>query len=87
LLTHRAVTDNTILKMPPPNAWTIPRVPPARGSETSFPGLNPAAAGKLAPKSEYEEIQEDELLVLASMYGEDFKRLDTTNSGAWKVRS
>ena len=42
-------------------------------------------ANKAAPESEYNQVQEDELLVLGAIYGDDFEREDT-KPGAWKVR-
>ncbi|POS85437.1 hypothetical protein EPUL_003931 [Erysiphe pulchra] len=37
---------------------------------------------KFSPKSPYEEIQEDELIALAAIYGDDFKRI-ASSRGAW----
>lgn len=43
-------------------------------------------APKIQPvKSQYEEMQEDELLALEAIYAEDFRRLES-HHGAWKVR-
>ena len=53
-------------------------------SETSFPGLTSGLSNEA--KTSYEEIQDDELLALASIYGEDFQRIEA-KSGAWKVRT
>ncbi|KAL2269716.1 hypothetical protein VTJ83DRAFT_1900 [Remersonia thermophila] len=44
----------------------------------SFPGLR---SPDTAPKTPYQELQEDELIVLKSMYGEDFT--DTAAHTAW----
>lgn len=41
---------------------------------------------KFSPKSLYEEIQEDELIALAAIYGDDFKRIASSH-GAWNVCS
>jgi len=41
----------------------------------------PASPG---PKSQYEEIQEDELIALAAIYGEDFRQAER-KQGPWKV--
>ena len=35
-------------------------------------------------KSQYEEIQEDELIALSSIYGEDFRKIEKSQV-AWKV--
>jgi eukaryotic translation initiation factor 2-alpha kinase 4 len=56
---------------------------------SGFPGLKPSRSNDTvpkspAPKSQYEEIQEDELIALASIYGEDFRKIES-NLGAWKV--
>lgn len=66
--------------MAPTYPWTNVKQKPS--SETSFPGLTPAVSSET--KTQYEEIQDDELLALASIYGDDFQRLET-RSGAWKV--
>ncbi|OBT84497.1 PEK/GCN2 protein kinase [Pseudogymnoascus sp. 03VT05] len=52
-------------------------------NNTSFPSLKDNEANKPAPESEYNQIQEDELLVLGAIYGDDFEREDT-KPGAWK---
>lgn len=54
-------------------------------NNTSFPSLKDTEANKPAPESEYNQVQEDELLVLGAIYGDDFEREDT-KPGAWKVR-
>jgi len=74
--------------MPPTNPWG--KKPPQRNTASSgFPELKPSKSNDAvlkspAPKSQYEEIQEDELIVLGAIYGEDFKKIET-NLGAWKV--
>ena len=48
---------------------------------------SPGPSGPQSPivaKSQYEEIQEDELIALSSIYGEDFRRVEK-NHVAWKV--
>jgi translation initiation factor 2-alpha kinase 4 len=64
--------------MPPPGKK------PVRKTTDAFPVLHTDV--NEAPKSPYEETQEDELIALASIYGEDFRRIATHHS-AWKVRS
>jgi hypothetical protein len=73
----------TLFKMGTTNPWNNAKKKPTEPSEPSFPGLLPAVSTDV--KLQYEEIQEDELMVLESIYGEDFQRADT-KGGAWKVR-
>lgn len=55
------------------------------GSPAPKPNLaNNAQPKSPGIKSQYEEIQEDELIALASIYGDDFKKVDL-GLGAWKV--
>lgn len=74
--------------MPPTNPWGKNKQqrnqisPGSPGPKVPVPTLaEPKPSG---PKSQYEEIQEDELIVLESVYQEDFKRIETGH-GAWKV--
>lgn len=71
--------------MPPTNPWGKKPIQD-NTSQSGFPELNPKTPTDAAPKSKYEEIQEDELIALAAIYGEDFKQIQT-NQGAWKVRT
>ncbi len=64
--------------MAPTNPWGKQNT-----SASGFPGLKSNQFNN-PPKSQYEEIQEDELIALASIYGDDFKRIET-KQGAWKV--
>ena len=74
--------------MPPTNPWG--KKPPQRITPSS--GIPEFKSNKSSdvtpqiqlPKSQYEEIQEDELIALAAIYGEDFRKIDS-NHGAWKV--
>ncbi|ODA79871.1 hypothetical protein RJ55_05468 [Drechmeria coniospora] len=50
--------------------------------DSSFPGLKPAAADTTT-KIEYEELQQNELLALEAIYGEDFVKHGDAQS-AWK---
>ncbi|KAJ8068821.1 hypothetical protein OCU04_002513 [Sclerotinia nivalis] len=52
-------------------------------SLNTFPALKHNDVGNGSPKSPYQEIQDDELIALASIYGEDFRRIETHQS-AWK---
>lgn len=53
-------------------------------NESSFPGLQPGASPEVATKFEYEELQQNEILALEAIYGEDFVMHTGTHS-AWKV--
>lgn len=74
--------------MPPTNPWG--KKPPQRITPSSgFPDFKSNKSSDVPPqiqlpKSQYEEIQEDEVIALAAIYGEDFRKLDS-NHGAWKV--
>lgn len=53
--------------------------------DPSFPGLKPAApdaAGRIA----YDELQQNEVLALEAIYGDDFVKHSGAHS-AWKVSS
>lgn len=54
--------------------------------ESSFPGLLPAAASPENHKLRYDEIQNNELLALQAIYGDDFI-IHTEAQSAWKVSS
>jgi len=69
--------------MPPTSPWGK-KPQQANNSSSGFPGLKPTKSNDPVPKSQYEEIQDDELIALASIYGDDFRRIET-NQGAWKV--
>jgi hypothetical protein len=74
--------------MPPTNPWGKKPPQQPKPSSSGFPELKPNKvkddAAKPLPKPQYEETQEEELLVLESIYAEDFKRVEK-NQGAWKV--
>ena len=55
-------------------------------NESSFPDLQPAASPEVTNKIEYEELQQNELLALEAIYGDDFVMNPGTQS-AWKVDS
>ncbi|KAF7864571.1 hypothetical protein EAF04_006703 [Stromatinia cepivora] len=54
-----------------------------KNSLNIFPALKHNDVGNDSPRSPYQEIQDDELIALASIYGEDFRRIETHQS-AWK---
>jgi translation initiation factor 2-alpha kinase 4 len=71
--------------MPPINPWGKKPQPQQRDtSSAGYPELGTIKSRGAAPKSHYEEIQEDELIALASIYGDDFRLIETNNT-AWKV--
>ena len=70
--------------MPPSSPWG--KQPRSHSSSTGFPGINdPDPKNELASKTQYEEIQADELIALASIYGEDFRNIEKKQT-AWQVR-
>lgn len=56
-----------------------------KDDDSSFPGLKPAPAEAAAAKIEHEELQQNELLVLEAIYGEDFVSQNDDGHSAWKV--
>jgi translation initiation factor 2-alpha kinase 4 len=65
--------------------WKTPLNPNINNSnESSFPDLLPAASPEVLHKIEYEELQQNELLALEAIYGDDFVMHPGTQS-AWKV--
>jgi len=57
-----------------------------KNAKESFPGLK-VPSGPLAAsiKTQYQEVQENELIALEAIYGDDFVPHASTHS-AWKVR-
>lgn len=74
--------------MPPTNPWGKKQQQQLNNSASGFPGLTPSKStekvAKAAPKSQYEDLQEEELFALSAIYAEDFRRIEK-NQGAWKV--
>ncbi|KAH8683018.1 anticodon binding domain of tRNAs-domain-containing protein [Tricladium varicosporioides] len=68
--------------MPPSSPWGKKSQQNAIPSAV-FPGFKARGQTESVPKSQYEEIQEDELIALASIYGDDFRHTETAHS-AWK---
>lgn len=66
----------------PSGTWKTPLQTP-NSDDSSFPGLKPAGPERTG-KLEYEELQQDELLALEAIYGEDFVK-HTEGQSAWKV--
>jgi translation initiation factor 2-alpha kinase 4 len=67
-----------------PGAWKNPSTQPNKYDDSSFPGLQPKSPDATS-KIEYEELQQNELLALEAIYGDDFVKHDSGLS-AWKVR-
>lgn len=65
-------------------SWKNPISKPNNNDDSSFPGLKPSAPELNNAKVDNEERQQNELLVLEAMYGEDFVQHGGTNS-AWQV--
>jgi translation initiation factor 2-alpha kinase 4 len=64
-------------------AWNSPINNGRRHDNTSFPGLQPTSPDATT-KIEYAELQQNELLALEAIYGDDFIKHSDTHS-AWKV--
>jgi hypothetical protein len=65
-----------------PGAWSKPLNVTKKNDDSSFPGLKPTTPGAGA-KIQYEELQQDELVALESIYGEDF--IKKRENHTWKV--
>jgi hypothetical protein len=52
--------------------------------ESSFPGLKPSGVQTTASKIQFDEVQQEEVFALESIYAPDFKTLNEGHS-AWKV--
>ncbi|KAH7008448.1 anticodon binding domain of tRNAs-domain-containing protein [Ilyonectria destructans] len=65
-----------------PGQWKTP-LNPKKNDESSFPGLQPAASPEVNTKIEYHELQQNELVALEAIYGEDFV-MHTGAHSAWK---
>ena len=63
--------------------WKQPLTQNPNANDTSFPGLKPTG-GDAASKIDNTEVQENELLALEAIYGEDFVN-HTGEQSAWKV--
>ena len=71
------------LNMPPASPWG--KKSQQNNSSTGYPGIKNHIAKNEPPQSQYQEIQEDELIALASIYGEDFRSIEKKQT-AWQVR-
>ncbi|CZT46280.1 probable cpc-3 protein [Rhynchosporium secalis] len=74
--------------MPPKIPWGK-NLPQRSTPSSGLPDLKPSVSNEATPKlqlqkSQYEEIQEDELIALEAIYGDDFQKVES-NPGAWKV--
>ncbi len=61
-----------------------PTKPNKKTEDASFPGLKPASGQPAAAQTRYQQLQEDEVMVLKSIYGDDFIEHEAAHS-AWKV--
>ncbi|TVY28611.1 eIF-2-alpha kinase [Lachnellula hyalina] len=72
--------------MPPTSPWGK-KPQQVNTSSSGFPGLKPNKPDDPVTRSQYEEIQEDELIALASIYGDDFHRIETRlELGSFEIR-
>lgn len=71
--------------MPPTNPWGKKKQQPSNALSPGLPGEKSGQANN-TQKSQYEEIQEDELIALSSIYGEDFRQIEKSHV-AWKVNT
>lgn len=75
--------------MPPNSPWGKKQKQEVNNPLSAFPELKPTKSpetpAKVAAKSQYEEIQEEELYALSAIYDGDFTRVEK-NQGAWKVK-
>ncbi|QPG97183.1 hypothetical protein C2857_005922 [Epichloe festucae Fl1] len=65
-----------------PGVWKKAATKDSNKDDSSFPGLKPTTPDTAA-KIEYEELQQNELLALEAIYGDDFA-MHTSTHGAWK---
>lgn len=63
-------------------AWKKPLNLVKKNDDSSFPGLKPTST-EAGTQIQYEELQQDEVLALEAIYGEDFVRQKETQT--WKV--
>lgn len=68
----------------PTGPWSPKQTKPDENSHGGFPGLRDHENVAVTAKSQYEETQENELVALEAIYGDDFQTIET-QSGAWKV--
>lgn len=67
-----------------PGSWKTPLTLPKNNDDSTFPGLQPASSPEVHTKIEYDELQQNEILALGAIYGEDFVMHPEAQS-AWKV--
>ena len=65
--------------------WKTPLPLNKKNDDSTFPGLAPASSPEVATKIEYDELQQNEIVALEAIYGEDFVMHTGTHS-AWKVQ-
>ncbi len=61
-------------------AWKKPTTTPKKKEDRAFPDLK----GGKGTSLQYEELQQNELIALEAIYGDDFRRLKQAHT-AWKV--
>ncbi|KAI1377302.1 serine/threonine-protein kinase gcn2 [Hypoxylon crocopeplum] len=66
----------------PHGAWKGPRQLNTRTDDSSYPGLEPASP-VAGPKTQYTDVQNEEIMVLQAIYGDDYIEHKAANT-AWK---
>jgi len=78
------LTSHTATQIQPEMAGKKKQAQAAKQNGTdNFPGLK--SPGQPASKTQYHELQENELIALEAIYGEDFTQHSAAHS-AWQVR-
>ncbi|KAI1106062.1 serine/threonine-protein kinase gcn2 [Jackrogersella minutella] len=66
----------------PTGAWKGPKQLNTKPDDSSYPGLNPASP-ETGPKTQYTDVQNEEIMVLQAIYGDDYFEHKAANT-AWK---
>lgn len=70
--------------MPPTTPWGKKPPPQTIPPSPALPRASSDKKGDPPQRTQYEEIQEEELFALAAIYGDDFRKIES-HQGAWKV--
>ncbi|KAI2643420.1 serine/threonine-protein kinase gcn2 [Xylaria nigripes] len=66
-----------------PGPWKPPQQPSKRQDDSKLHGLSPTDSPDSGPKTNYNDIQNEEIMVLRSIYGDDYIEHKAANT-AWK---